>query len=234
MEQLKNAFLELNIPYEDSTLDQYKSYMQGILEWNEKINLTAITDESEFITKHFVDSILCYNFPEYRSAKTIVDVGTGGGFPGVPLAIISPEKEFTLADSLKKRLNVIDELTANAGIDNTQTVHGRAEELAKKKEYRQNFDVCVSRAVANLAVLSEYCLPFIKVGGYLLAYKGPDAEAELQAAKKAVKILGGEFVRIESAPLDGYDHNIVVIKKVKDTPAKYPRKAGTPTKTPIL
>lgn len=234
MEQLKQAFGELNIPHTENTFKQYQSYMEGILQWNEKINLTAITDKSEFVTKHFVDSILCYNFPEYQEAKTVIDIGTGGGFPGVPLAIASPEKKFILADSLQKRLKVIDELTAEAGILNTVTVHGRAEELAKKKEYRQSFDLCVSRAVANMAVLAEYCLPYIRVGGYLLAYKGPDAESELQAAKKAVKILGGEFVRIQSAPLDGYDHNIVVIKKIKDTPAKYPRKAGTPAKTPIL
>lgn len=234
MKELENALLQMNIPHDEETLNKYSIYMEGILKWNEKINLTAITERDEFVVKHFIDSILCCNFPEYKEANTVIDVGTGGGFPGIPLAIISPEKKFVLADSLKKRLKVIDELADKASILNVETVHGRAEELAKKKEYRQNFDLCVSRAVANMAVLSEYCLPFIKTGGYLLAYKGPDAEEEIKSAKKAIRILGGELIRLETAPLDGFEHNIVVIKKVKDTPAKYPRKAGTPAKTPIL
>lgn len=234
MKELENALLQMNIPHDEETLNKYSIYMEGILKWNEKINLTAITERDEFVVKHFIDSILCCNFPEYKEANTVIDVGTGGGFPGIPLAIISPEKKFVLADSLKKRLKVIDELADKASILNVETVHGRAEELAKKKEYRQNFDLCVSRAVANMAVLAEYCLPFIKTGGYLLAYKGPDAEEEIKSAKKAIRILGGELIRLETAPLDGFEHNIVVIKKVKDTPAKYPRKAGTPAKTPIL
>lgn len=234
MKELEKALTALNLPFDESTLEKYRGYMKGILEWNEKINLTAITDELEFETKHFVDSILCCNFPEYKNAETVIDIGTGGGFPGVPLAIISPDKHFVLADSLNKRLKVIDTLTSELGISNTKTVHGRAEEMAKNSDFRQSFDLCVSRAVANMAVLAEYCLPFIKVGGYLLAYKGPDAEDEIKAAKKAIKILGGEFVRLETASLEGYNHNIVVIKKMKDTPVKYPRKAGIPTKTPIL
>lgn len=233
MEQLRNAFAHMEIPLTQKMEEQFASYMKGVLQWNEKINLTAITDEADFIQKHFVDSVLCAPFDEYRRAKKIIDVGTGAGFPGVPLAIVSPEKEFLLADSLNKRLRVIDALTQKAGIANVVTVHGRAEELAKNKAYRQSFDLCVSRAVANLAVLAEYCLPFVRTGGYLLAYKGPDAEKEVREAAKAIKILGGRVDRIQSVDLDGYAHNIAVIEKIKETPAKYPRKAGTPAKEPI-
>jgi len=234
MKSLTDALTKLGIPFDETIVEQFKGYMEGILDWNEKINLTAITDKEEFIAKHFVDSVLCYGFKEYVNAESIIDVGTGGGFPGIPLAIISPDKYFVLADSLNKRLKVINTLTDELGIDNAETVHGRAEELAKNKHYRESFDLCISRAVANLAVLAEYCLPFIKKGGYLLAYKGPDAEEELERAAKAIKVLGGKFNRIESVELDGYDHNIVVIEKIKDTPAKYPRKAGTPAKEPIV
>lgn len=234
MKQLTEALTQLNIPFDENIVSQFSGYMDGILEWNEKINLTAIKDREGFITKHLIDSVLCYGFEEYRTAESIIDVGTGAGFPGVPLAIISPDKEFVLADSLNKRLKVITDLTGKLDINNVRTVHGRAEELARNKQYREAFDLCVSRAVANMAVLAEYCLPFIRKGGYLLAYKGPDAEAEMKKAEKAIKVLGGKFIRIQSTDLNGYDHNIVVIEKIKDTPAKYPRKAGTPVKEPIF
>lgn len=233
MEQLKTAFDRMDIPLNQNMESQFVSYMNGVLIWNEKINLTAITDRTEFVQKHFIDSVLCAPFDEYQKAEKILDMGTGAGFPGVPLAIISPEKEFILADSLNKRLRVIDALTAEAGISNVTTIHGRAEELAKNKTYRQSFDLCVSRAVANLTVLAEYCLPFVRTGGYLLAYKGPDAEKEAKEAAKAVRILGGRLDRIQSVDLNGYAHNIIVIEKIKETPAKYPRKAGTPAKEPI-
>lgn len=234
MENLKHYLEKLNIPFTDDMIERFSAYMEGVLEWNEKINLTAITDKKEFVEKHFVDSVLCWNFNEYKNADTIIDVGTGAGFPGVPLAILSPDKDFILVDSLKKRLNVIDGLTAESGIENTVTVHGRAEELARNKKYREGFDVCVSRAVANLAVLCEYTLPFIKKGGHLLAYKGPDAQVELERASKAIKVLGGRFKEIKEVDLEGFKHNIVIIEKVKETPAKYPRKAGTPSKEPII
>lgn len=233
MKKLKETFEKLNIPFDEEIIEQYEKYMNGILQWNEKVNLTAIKDREEFITKHYIDSILCYHFPEYGNAESVVDMGTGAGFPGVPLAIISQDKEFVLADSLNKRLKIIDELAASIALDNVTTVHGRAEELAKNKKYRERFDLCVSRAVANMAVLAEYCLPFVRVGGYLLAYKGPDAETEAEDAKKALKILGGKVKRIEAVNLADFDHNIIVIEKIKETPAKYPRKAGTPAKEPI-
>ena len=234
MKFLEESFEKLNIPFDNSVIEMFEQYMDGILEWNKKINLTAITDREEFISKHFVDSVLSYNFREYIDADSIIDIGTGAGFPGIPLAIVSPDKKFVLADSLNKRLKVINELASKIGIDNIETVHGRAEELARNKKYREAFALCISRAVANLAVLCEYCLPFIKVGGHLPAYKGPDAEEEVKMAEKAIKILGGKLIEIVSVDLDGYDHNIVVIEKINKTPSKYPRKAGTPGKEPIL
>lgn len=235
MTELKEAFVELGIPCTRDMLQQFEAYMDGILSWNEKVNLTAITDKEEFIIKHFLDSVLCFGFSEYRQAKKIIDVGTGGGFPGIPLAILSPEKCFTLMDSLKKRLRIIDELAETTGIGNVVTVHARAEELARNESYRQQYDLCVSRAVANLATLSEYCLPFIRQGGYLLAYKGPEADEEILQAKKAIFLLGGQLEKVETARLQKYelDHRILFIKKIRNTPAKYPRRAGIPSKEPL-
>ncbi|MGN0715407.1 MAG: 16S rRNA (guanine(527)-N(7))-methyltransferase RsmG, partial [Anaerovoracaceae bacterium] len=168
MMQIKDAFDAVGVSCTSQMAQQLELYMEGVLSWNEKVNLTAITERDEFMIKHFLDSVLCCGFPEFQSAKKIIDVGTGGGFPGVPLAVVSPDKQFILMDSLKKRLNIIDELTSSIGIRNVSTVHARAEELGRNKEHREQYDLCVSRAVANLATLSEYCLPFIRQGGYLL------------------------------------------------------------------
>ena len=212
-----------------------EKYMEGILAWNEKVNLTNITDPAEFRIKHNADSLMCVDFPEFLEAETVIDVGTGGGFPGIPLAVYAPEKHFTLLDSLNKRLKIIDELAGELGIKNITLVHGRAEDAARAKEHREKYDLCVSRAVSNLATLSEYCLPFIKVGGYLLAYKGPGAEEEVKEAAKALKTLGGSLVDIRETSMEEYglDHRILVIKKVRNTPKAYPRKAGTPLKEPL-
>lgn len=212
-----------------------EKYMEGILAWNEKVNLTNITDPAEFRIKHNADSLMCVDFPEFLDAETVIDVGTGGGFPGIPLAVYAPEKQFTLLDSLNKRLKIIDELAGELGIKNINLVHGRAEDAARTKEHREKYDLCVSRAVSNLATLSEYCLPFIKVGGYLLAYKGPGAEEEVKEAAKALKTLGGSLVDIRETSMEEYglDHRILVIKKVRNTPKAYPRKAGTPLKEPL-
>ncbi len=212
-----------------------EKYMEGILAWNEKVNLTNITDPAEFRIKHNADSLMCVDFPEFLEAETVIDVGTGGGFPGIPLAVYAPEKHFTLLDSLNKRLKIIDELAGELGIKNITLVHGRAEDAARAKEHREKYDLCVSRAVSNLATLSEYCLPFIKVGGYLLAYKGPGAEEEVKEAAKALKTLGGSLADIRETSMEEYglDHRILVIKKVRNTPKAYPRKAGTPLKEPL-
>lgn len=235
MKSLENALQQLNISYNEETLEKFKKYMDGILEWNEKVNLTSITDPAEFIEKHYIDSLLSVPCDEFKKADRIIDVGTGGGFPGIPLALAAPDKEFVLIDSLNKRIKIINELCNEIGIYNVTAVHGRAEELAKNKGHRQTYDLCVSRAVANLATLSEYCLPFIKKGGWFLAYKGPDTSDELKNSKKAIHILGGTIRREEQAALKdfGLEHKIIFIEKTGSTPSKYPRKAGTPSKEPL-
>ena len=232
---LKKSFEAMNIENRQELIEKFRIYMEGVLEWNEKVNLTTITDPDEFVIKHFIDSIICANYPEYVNAAKIIDVGTGAGFPGIPLSIISPEKEFILIDSLNKRLKIIDELCQRADIKNVVTLHARAEELAKNKAYRERYDLCVSRAVANMSVLAEYCLPFIKVGGFLMAYKGPEAENEVKEAEHALSLLGGKAEEIRNGNLKefGIEHKVVVIKKVKNTPSKFPRKAGTPAKEPL-
>lgn len=235
MINLKEAILEMGLECSDEQVSKLNKYMRGILEWNEKVNLTRITEPEEFLVKHYLDSLVCCRRDEFLNAKKIIDVGTGAGFPGIPLAVMSPDKQFVLMDSLNKRLKIIDELCLDAGITNVQTVHARAEELARNKQHREKYDLCVSRAVANMAVLAEYCLPFIKVGGCLMAYKGPEAAEEAEAAEKAIKLLGGEIQEIYEAKLDQYgiSHNILIVKKIKNTASKFPRKAGMPTKEPL-
>jgi len=235
MNQLAIALEQLKIETSTEMLKTFEMYMKGILEWNEKINLTAITDKDEFIRKHYIDSLLCYEFDELQSAGKIIDVGTGAGFPGVPLAIVFPEKKFVLMDSLKKRLNVIDKLCKELGIKNIITLHGRAEDLARDRKHREKYDLCVARAVANITVLAEYTLPFIKVGGSLLAYKGSDFKKELDEGQKAITLMGGELAGERSVAIEnlGLDHKIIIINKIKNTPMQYPRKAGTPSKEPL-
>jgi len=235
MDQLKIALEQLKIVTSPEMLKTFQAYMEGILAWNEKINLTAITDREEFIRKHYIDSLLCYEFDELQGAGKIIDVGTGAGFPGVPLAIVFPEKQFVLMDSLKKRLNVIDELCKELGINNIVTLHGRAEDLARERKHRERYDLCVARAVANIAVLAEYTLPFIKVGGSLLAYKGSDFKRELEEGQKAISLMGGILEGERAVTIEnlGLDHKIIIISKIKNTPMQYPRKAGTPSKEPL-
>ncbi|MDO4746270.1 MAG: 16S rRNA (guanine(527)-N(7))-methyltransferase RsmG [Bacillota bacterium] len=235
MENLRDVFRKLQIDYSPSKEDLLMAYMEEILELNQHINLTAITDREEFIKKHYIDSLLCVDSNEFKSAKTIIDVGTGGGFPGIPLAIAFPEKKFILIDSLNKRIKIINDLCAKLGIRNVEAIHGRAEELARRKDMRECFDLCVSRAVANMSTLSEYCLPFVKRGGAFIAYKGPDCGEEVAAAAKAIKVLGGKIAREESPSLEGlpFEHKLIFIIKENNTGSKYPRKAGTPSKEPI-
>lgn len=235
MNNLEKTLVSIGAPADKTKMEKFYKYRDLILERNQHINLTAIKDPDEFEVKHYVDSVLAYALPEYSEGKKILDVGTGGGFPGIPLAIISPDKEFVLMDSLLKRLKVIDEFAGELDISNVSILHGRAEELSQKADFRECFDVCVSRAVANLAVLCELCLPFVKVGGHFISYKGPEAEDELRQAQNAVHILGGGEARIKTVEgtLFWYDHKFVVIKKVKPTPKKYPRKPGMPSKEPL-
>ncbi len=235
MENLKRVLEENGIKVTDEMMDKFSRYMEEILDWNEKVNLTAIKDREEFVQKHFTDSILCAGRKEILEAKEIIDVGTGAGFPGVPLAIVFPDKHFVLMDSLNKRLKIIEEICAKLKIKNVEVKHARAEELGQNKDYREKFDLCVSRAVANLATLSEYCLPLVKAGGYFFAYKGPEAENEVSAAGGAPGLLGGELQEMYRPETEHFkfDHNILIYKKIKNSPKKYPRKAGTPAKEPL-
>ena len=235
MKRLTDALENMGLPCLLHQIDQFKRYRELILEWNEKVNLTSITDPEEFEIKHYVDSIVIFKCSQFQSAGKVIDIGTGAGFPGIPLAILNPDKEFVLLDSLNKRVKIIQELSAEIGLKNVHFCHGRAEEFAHKKEYREQFDLCVSRAVANLAVLSEYCLPFVRTGGWFSAYKSASAEEEIQSAQKAVTTLGGELKESYVPEIAGFnlDHRIVMISKTKKTLSKYPRKAGTPAKEPL-
>jgi 16S rRNA (guanine527-N7)-methyltransferase len=238
MDILRETLEALGASDIENKLGLLTAYKKEILDWNKMVNLTSISEE-EFDIKHYVDSLSISDEDCVRKAHTIIDIGTGAGFPGVPLAVLYPEKKFVLVDSLNKRVKIITETVDKLGITNVEAVHGRAEELANRKEYREAFDLCVSRAVANLSTLSEYCIPFVKTGGFFLAYKGPESVDEIAAAANAVRILGGAVpvVRQQSFRnnIEGYDldHITVIIKKEKSTPKKYPRKAGTPSKEPL-
>ena len=235
MDKLKDIFQILEISWNDDKARKFEGYMSGILKWNESVNLTTITDREAFIAKHFIDSVTCADCDEFAEAEKIIDVGTGGGFPGVPLAIAFPEKKFVLIDSLGKRINIIKELCEDLGITNVKAIHGRAEDLANKGDMREKFDLCVSRAVANMSTLSEYCLPFVRVGGTFIAYKGPNSREEIEEAEGAIEALGGELYAVYETDIEGFDsdHVLVYTEKIKKTPKKYPRKAGIPSKQPL-
>ena len=200
---LDNLFAKYGIPCYTSQRKKLERYMQLVLDKNENLNLTAIEDTSKFMVKHFLDSAILLSFREYEMAREILDIGTGAGFPGVPLAILSPEKEFLLIDSLKKRVRAVSEMTAQIGLSNVRVMHGRAEELARLEEFRDRFDMCVSRAVADLSTLAEYCLPFVKKSGHFIAYKSGGVEAELSDARPAIAALEGKFVRTENIDIEG-------------------------------
>lgn len=224
---------QLDIPLDDVQVDKLMEYAGLLVEWNEKINLTAITDDEGIVTKHFLDSLTAIK-TGYVKGK-VIDVGTGAGFPGLVLKIAKPEIKLTLLDSLNKRINFLKDVCEKVDINDVEFVHSRAEDGGKNRDYRGNFDTVVSRAVANLTVLSEWCIPFLKQGGYFLALKGPLAEQEVKDAKRAIKILGGQIEDIVEAeiPFTELKHKIIVIKKVGQTPLKYPRKPGIAIKTPI-
>lgn len=220
----------------ESIAAQFDTYYKMLIEWNEKINLTAIIEERDAALKHFVDCISALKCGRIGDGERIIDVGTGAGFPGLPLKIYNPTLKITLMDSLAKRINFLNEVVSELGLDGVDTIHSRAEELGKNKAHREQYDICVSRAVANLATLSELCLPFVRVGGYFISMKGPKAVEEIKAAAKAIELCGGEFEDIVNYAIDetDYDHNLVIIKKIKPTPPKYPRNAPKPAKEPIL
>ena len=230
---LDNLFAKYGITCYASQREKLERYMQLVLDKNENLNLTAIEDTSEFIVKHFLDSAILLSIGEYETAREILDMGTGGGFPGVPLAILSPEKDFLLIDSLKKRIRAVSEMTAQIGLSNVRVMHGRAEELARLEEFRDRFDMCVSRAVADLSTLAEYCLPFVKKSGHFIAYKSEEVEAELSDARPAIAALEGKFVRTENIDIEGNTRTLLLFTKTSVTPDRFPRRAGKPLKTPI-
>ena len=229
----KQKLNEFDIKINDEQIKSFEKYMNLLLEWNEKINLTAITQPEEIKLKHFVDSLTVLKY--INEDDKVIDIGTGAGFPGIPLKIMNKNTKITLLDSLNKRINFLNIVIEKLDLSNIQAIHGRAEEIARNKLYREKYDVAVSRAVANLSTLTEYMLPFVKIGGKCICMKGANVNEELERAQNAIKELGGEIERVDNFYLSDNDNerNIIVIKKVKETKSKYPRKAGTPSKEPL-
>lgn len=229
--ECENIGLEIN----EEKYNKFIQYKDLMKEWNEKVNLTAITDDKEIVIKHFADSIKAFEFKNLNGSVKIIDVGTGAGLPGIPIKIMNDSAEVVLLDSLQKRINFLNEVITTLKLEGIKTVHGRAEDFGADLNYREKFDVAISRAVANMAVLCEFCLPFVKKNGYFVALKGPAVEEELDEAKKAISILGGKIEKVIKVNFENsdLDHNLVIIKKIKNTPKQYPRRAGTVTKKPI-
>lgn len=232
--ELMNFYAEkINIVFNEEQLEKFYNYMNLLLDWNEKINLTAITDPEEVIIKHFIDSLTISNYIENN--KQIADLGTGAGFPGIPLKIYRSDLKVVLVDSLNKRINFLNEVIEKLNLDNITTIHSRIEDFGKDKKYRESFDYVTARAVANLSVLSEYLIPVVKVNGQCICMKGSEIESEIDESKTAINILGGKIQKVDKFNLPETDivRNIIIINKIKNTPSKYPRKAGVPSKEPL-
>ena len=230
---LKEKLNEFNIEISDNQLEKFDKYMRLLLEWNEKINLTSIVEPDEVKIKHFLDSLTVLKY--IHDDDKVIDIGTGAGFPGIPLKIMKPDAKITLLDSLNKRINFLNIVIEELGLKNIETIHGRAEEFARNKMYREKYDVAVSRAVANLSTLTEYMLPFVKVGGKCICMKGANVKEEVDKAKNAIQELGGKIEKIDNFYLSNNDNerNIIIIKKIKETKSKYPRKARMTSKKPL-
>lgn len=226
---------ELSILLNDKQIQQFEQYYNILVEWNKVMNLTAITEYEEVVEKHFLDSLTIVNAIHVEKIETLIDVGTGAGFPGIPLKIAFPHLKVTLLDSLNKRIKFLNEVIDLLELNDIKAIHGRAEDYAKQAEYREQYDICVSRAVANLATLSEYCLPYVKMDGLFVPYKSGEIDEELKSSEKAVSILGGKVEEVVKFQLPGTDigRSFVKIHKIKETKKKYPRKAGMPTKEPL-
>lgn len=241
-ESIKSDFIKntaaLGIDMDDRMLSSFEIYYKNLLEWNAVMNLTAITEERDVYEKHFLDSLQIVKIVSretFDKGCTLLDMGTGAGFPGLPIAIVFPNVKVILMDSLNKRIRFLEDTVEKLGIQNVTAIHARAEEMARNKKYREKADLCCSRAVANLSTLSEYCLPFVKKGGYFVSYKTDQVQDEIDKGIKAIQILGGGEIETEFFVLPGtdYQRSLVKIEKIKETPSKYPRKAGTPSKEPI-
>lgn len=245
---MKKQLKEFNITLSEYQFEQFQMYYDLLIEWNSFMNLTAITEFDEVVMKHFVDSISFVKaFDLDNKNLSMIDIGTGAGFPGIPLKIVYPDMNITLLDSLNKRIKFLDEVIKKLALANIYTIHGRAEDFAKDIKYREQYDFCVSRAVANLSTLSEYCLPFVKENGYFVSYKSENLLekniqtkmgeiSEMDAAKKSIDLLGGKVEKqVEfKLPFTDLYRNLVVVKKIKKTPKKFPRKAGLPSKEPLI
>lgn len=242
---MKSSCQDVNLTLDETKFNSFITYMKLLQQWNEKINLTSIIEDEQIIKKHFIDSIKIFRFKEItngilgngnnKKRKRIIDIGTGAGFPGIPMKIMVPELDIVLLDSLNKRINFLNETINCLNLKEINAIHGRAEDFARDNFYRHNFDFAVSRAVANLAVLSEFSLSYVKVGGYFIAMKGPSVEEEIINSKRAIELLGGRIEEIIKVDIEDTDlkHNIVVVKKLKATSNLYPRKAGLITKNPL-
>ncbi|NLJ58209.1 MAG: 16S rRNA (guanine(527)-N(7))-methyltransferase RsmG [Tissierellia bacterium] len=233
---MEEGFKQLNIPYDKEIENQFIIYRDILKEWNKKINITSIEDNEEIYTKHFIDSVLLLKGLNLSENKKVIDVGTGGGFPGIPLKIVNNNYHLTLLDSLRKRIDFLSEVVEILKLNGVELIHGRAEDFGKDKNYREKYDICVSRAVAPLNVLSEYCIPFVKVGGYFAAYKSTNISREIAESDNAIEKLGGKIKEIKEIQLPGTDilRKIVIVEKLESTNKKYPRKAGKPSKEPLV
>lgn len=236
MSEIKEVFDKMHIELPDGALELFNRYYEMLIDTNKVMNLTAITEYSEVVIKHFADSAAIGCITDMNGNIDVIDVGTGAGFPGIVLKIVYPQLSVVLLDSLNKRVNFLKNVITELGLTDISAIHGRAEDIARNKDYREKFDLCVSRAVANMSSLSEYCLPFVKVGGRFIPYKADGCDEEVKTASKAVNILGGKIRKIESYVIPDTDicRKFVVIDKLRNTSAKYPRKAGLPTKEPLV
>lgn len=236
MSEIKEVFDKMYIELPDGALELLNRYYEMLIDTNKVMNLTTITEYSEVVIKHFADSAAIGCITDMNGNIDVIDVGTGAGFPGIVLKIVYPQLSVVLLDSLNKRVNFLKNVITELGLTGISAIHGRAEDIARNKDYREKFDLCVSRAVANMSSLSEYCLPFVKVGGRFIPYKADGCDEEVKTASKAVNILGGKIRKIESYVIPDTDicRKFVVIDKLRNTSAKYPRKAGLPTKEPLV
>lgn len=231
--QIKDSFDKLKLSLTDKQAEQFLHYYEMLIQKNKVMNLTAITEFDDVVLKHFLDSLMICKMQDPKGR--LIDVGTGAGFPGIPLKIMYPDINVVLLDSLNKRIQFLNEVIQELGLKNIEAIHGRAEDYAKQKIYREQFDLCVSRAVANLSSLAEYCIPFVKIGGCFIPYKSGKIQEELESGKKAINLFGGKLEQIKEFELPGTDifRCLLQIRKVNATPHKYPRKAGIPIKDPI-
>lgn len=231
--KFRNSMDSIGIELTDSQLNAFETYYDMLIDRNKVMNLTAITEFDEVMDKHFLDSVYLFRSIELKADYKLIDIGTGAGFPGIPLKIVFPELKITLLDSLNKRVGFLNDVIDELNLNDIEAIHGRAEDIARDKAYRASYDIAVSRAVANLSTLSEYCLPFVKIGGKFVSYKSGDCADEVDNAKAAIHLLGGKINKIDEFSYSNNSRSFIVIDKVMNTSNKYPRKAGLPSKKPL-